>query len=220
MRVERQQPNGLAVGRWRRRIWVWLPHLHDVPVEKAAESYGLAERGLREGDQRPVEGLVYLGWNGSFGVEASRRTDTDKVKGDEAKHQGRGQAQAVRLGWRGLFGWGVGCQGMTSRLQGDVAAVVHLPNVEDVPVEYCAGAGDVAQRAERHIEVARRLWQVAVIYEAYGRPDTEQVERETDRQPQRNALSSAREAGPVERWFHASLGRSVTRSLGGIQLSV
>ena len=220
MRVERQQPNRLPAGGRRWRIWVWLPHVHDVPVEKATEAYGLAESGLRERHQGPVEGLVYLGRNGSFGVEASGRADADKVEDDEAERQSCGQAQAVRLAWRGVFRWGVGHHEVTSRSEGDVPAVVHLPNVENVPVKYCAGSRDVAQRIKRHVKVGRRLGNVAVIDEAYDRPDTEQVDRETDCDPQRDALGSAREAGPVERRFHVSLGRSVARGEREIQLCV
>jgi hypothetical protein len=105
VKVKRQQASRLPAGGWRWRVWVRLPHAHDVPVEEAAESYGLAKRGLREGDQGPVAGFIYLWRNDPFGVKASSRTDADKVEGDETERQGQGQSQSMLFGVRDVCCW-------------------------------------------------------------------------------------------------------------------
>ena len=93
-------------------------------------------------------------------------------------------------------------QGSRGRLQGDVAAIIHVPNVEDIPGKNFGDSGDITQRVQRHINVTRRFRQVAFINQPNGWADAQNIDRQANRDPQRNALRSAREARPVERRFH------------------
>ena len=93
-------------------------------------------------------------------------------------------------------------QGGGGRLQGDVAAVIDVPNVEDVPGKEFRDSWDVTQRVERNVKVARRLGQVAFINQPDGGTNAQNIERQANRYPQRYALRSARKTRPVERRLH------------------